>query len=92
MKLGARHHILYVGFWALNAARAEDMGGGGLYMGGGGGHGRENVGGGFSREVVEVQFHGDGPSGTHHACQGPICILKAQLFQNANADAGDKRY
>ena len=59
---------------------------------GGGGHGRENAGGGFSREVVEVQFHGDGPSGTHHACQGPICILKAQLFQNANADAGDKRY
>ena len=48
--------------------------------------------GGFSKKVVEVRFHGYGPSGTHQACQGPICILKAQLFQNANADAGDKRY
>ena len=50
MQLGARHHILYVGFWALNAARAEDMGGGGLYMGGGGGHGRGNVGGRLFKE------------------------------------------
>ena len=50
MQLGVRHHILYVGLWTLNAARAEDMGGGGLFMGGGGGHGRGYVGGELFKE------------------------------------------
>ena len=29
---------------------------------------------------------------TIQASHAPVCILKAQLFQNANADAEDKRY
>ena len=32
-------------------------------------------------------------SGAHRqACHAPLCILKAQLFQNVNADAADKIY
>ena len=60
MQLGARHHILYVGLWTLNAARAEDMGGVGFSWEVVEDMGEANVA--FSKKVVEVRFLGNGLS------------------------------